>query len=82
MAQCRMGIDIGGTFTDLCILDEERGEFINVKVPSTPQDLTEGVTEALDAFFKEGKTADDLTFLFHATTVATNTLLEQKGATA
>ncbi|MBI4283825.1 MAG: hydantoinase/oxoprolinase family protein [Chloroflexi bacterium] len=82
MAQCRMGIDIGGTFTDLCILDEDRGEFINVKVPSTPKDLTEGVRESLEAFFRDGRTADDLTFLFHATTVATNTLLEQKGASA
>lgn len=82
MARFRMGIDIGGTFTDLCTLDEERGEFTNLKVPTTPKDLTEGVRETFEAFFKDGRTPEDLTFLFHATTIATNTLLQQTGATA
>ena len=80
MSRFRMGIDIGGTFTDLCVLDEEQGEFINLKVPTTPKDLTEGVMETLNTFFGNEKTPDDLTLLFHATTVATNALLEQKGA--
>ncbi len=80
MSRFRMGIDIGGTFTDLCVLDEEQGEFINLKVPTTPKDLTEVVMETLSTFFGDDKTPDDLTLLFHATTVATNALLEQKGA--
>ena len=80
MAHLRLGIDIGGTFTDLCALDEERGELINLKVSTTPRDLTAGVMEALQDFFVDGRSPDDVTFLFHATTIATNVLLEQKGA--
>ena len=80
MPRLRIGIDIGGTFTDLCVLDEKGGEVFNLKVPTTPGDLTGGVMEALDAFFRGSHSADDVTFLFHATTVATNALLEQKGA--
>jgi N-methylhydantoinase A len=80
MPHIRLGIDIGGTFTDLCALDEERGELINLKVSTTPRDLTAGVMEALQAFFVDGRSPDDVTFLFHATTIATNVLLEQKGA--
>ncbi len=80
MARFRVGTDIGGTFTDLCVLDEEQGEFINLKVPTTPKDLTEGVLEALETFFEGGRSPDDVSLLFHATTVATNALLEQKGA--
>lgn len=80
MTRLRIGIDIGGTFTDLCVLDEKRGEVSNLKVPTTPADLTRGVMEALDAFLLDGRSPDDVTFLFHATTVATNALLEQKGA--
>jgi len=80
VARFRVGTDIGGTFTDLCVLDEERGEFVNLKVPTTPKDLTEGVLEALETFFENDHSPDDVTLLFHATTIATNALLEQKGA--
>jgi N-methylhydantoinase A len=80
MSHLRVGIDIGGTFTDLSVLDENRGEFINLKVPTTSGELTQAVMEALDGFFQDGRSPDDVTFLFHATTVATNALLEQKGA--
>ncbi len=80
MPHFRLGIDIGGTFTDLCVLEEDKNEWINLKVPTTPKDLTQGVMEALDVFFKDGRSPEDLTLLFHATTIATNTLVEQKGA--
>ena len=80
MPHFRLGIDIGGTFTDLCVLEEDKNEWINLKVPTTPKDLTQGVMEALDVFFKDGRSPEDLTLLFHATTIATNTLIEQKGA--
>ena len=79
MARFRVGTDIGGTFTDLCVLEEERGEFFNLKVPTTPRDLTQGVMEALENFFQTGRSPGEATLLFHATTVATNALLEQKG---
>ncbi len=80
MSRLRIGIDIGGTFTDLCVLDEETGEVFNHKVPTTPKQLTQGVMQALDAFFRDGRSPDDVSFLFHATTVATNALLQQRGA--
>ena len=76
----RVGTDIGGTFTDLCVLDEERGELINLKTPTTPRDLTRGVLEALEIFLAGGRAPEDVSLLFHATTVATNALIEQQGA--
>ena len=76
----RVGIDIGGTFTDFSVLEEQSGEVFNSKVLSTPVDLTEGVMTALDEFFGNGRSPADVKFLFHATTVATNALLERKGA--
>ncbi|HUF42110.1 MAG TPA: hydantoinase/oxoprolinase family protein [Verrucomicrobiae bacterium] len=80
MSRYRIGIDIGGTFTDFCVLDEESGEVVNAKVLSTPADLTQGVMQALDEYFGNGRLPEDVNFLFHATTVATNALLERKGA--
>jgi N-methylhydantoinase A len=80
MPRYRIGIDIGGTFTDLSVLDEEGGEVYNSKVLSTPADLTRGVMQALEDFFASGRASEDVTFLFHATTIATNALLERKGA--
>jgi N-methylhydantoinase A len=75
----RIGIDIGGTFTDLCVLEEEGGDFFHLKVSTTPKDLAGGVMESLEAFLGKERSPDDVTFLFHATTAATNALLEQKG---
>jgi len=80
MSRYRIGIDIGGTFTDFCVLDEQGGEAFNAKVLSTPADLTQGVMQALDEFFGNGRLPEEAGFLFHATTVATNALLERKGA--
>jgi N-methylhydantoinase A len=80
MPRYRIGIDIGGTFTDFCVLDEHGGEVFNAKVLSTPADLAQGVMQALDDFFGAERSPEDVRFLFHATTVATNALLERKGA--
>ena len=80
MSRYRVGIDIGGTFTDFSVLDEQDGAVFNSKVLSTPADLTLGVMNALDEYFGNGRLPEDVSFLFHATTVATNALLERKGA--
>ncbi len=80
MPRYRVGIDIGGTFTDLCVLDEDTGEFMNRKVSTTPRDLAQGVMQAVEGFLAGGRTAGEVTLLFHASTVATNALLEQRGA--
>jgi N-methylhydantoinase A len=77
----RLGIDIGGTFTDVAMLEEATGRIEVAKVPSTPRDLAEGVMSGIAAALERGGTpASSITLMSHATTVVTNTLLEQKGA--
>ncbi|MDQ3284944.1 MAG: hydantoinase/oxoprolinase family protein, partial [Actinomycetota bacterium] len=71
----RLGVDVGGTFTDLVALSE--GTLITAKVPSTPQDQSEGVMNAIDTSELE---ADAVIALAHGMTVATNALLERRGA--
>ena len=71
------GVDVGGTFTDVVLVDTESNEIEVRKVPSTPDDPSEGVIEGLtDA----GGHAAELDFLAHGTTVATNGLLQHDGA--
>ncbi len=75
----RVGIDIGGTFTDLAIVDEETGDTGVLKVPSTPDDYARGVIDALVSLTADnGASPDTISFLSHATTVVTNAIL-QKG---
>jgi N-methylhydantoinase A len=80
----RIGIDVGGTFTDLAAVDE-RGRVVIAKCASTPRDQSEGLVEGLGLLAAECGT--DLHGLLarterivHGTTVATNSLLERKGA--
>jgi len=74
----RIAVDIGGTFTDLVIMDEETGEIKIEKVFTTPEDLSKGVMMALE---KAGITSIKQVSLFlHATTVGSNTVIENKGA--
>ncbi len=76
-------MDIGGTFTDVVLVDEARGAIGVVKVPTTPRDFARGVLDALAAARRShGVAAGDVTWLAHATTVVTNALLEGKGARA
>ena len=77
----RIGVDIGGTFTDVVLVDEARGGIGVVKVPTTPRDFARGVLDALAAATESrGIAPADVTWLAHATTVVTNALLEGKGA--
>jgi hypothetical protein len=77
----RIGVDIGGTFTDVVLPDEASGATSVVKVPSTPRDFARGVVDGLRAAMREcGVMAADVGWLAHATTVVTNALLEGKGA--
>jgi N-methylhydantoinase A/oxoprolinase/acetone carboxylase beta subunit len=76
-----IAVDIGGTFTDVVAADVETGAYHTVKVPSTPGALVEGVREgALRAVDRAGAQASEVTRFIHGTTVATNALLERKGA--
>ena len=77
----RIGVDIGGTFTDVALIDDASGEIGVAKVPTTPRNLAEGVLSALDiAMQRHGIKAADVGLLSHATTVVTNAILEEKGA--
>ena len=76
-----IGVDVGGTFTDITLLDPCTGAIKNHKVPSTPQDpsiaIMKGIEEMLDIC---GHQCGDVSYLAHGTTVATNALIERKGA--
>ena len=80
MATYRLGVDIGGTFTDLILVDEQSGEMTVVKVPSTPRDPALGVLTAIRRIKERGADLERINFLVHGTTVATNTALQGAGA--
>ena len=73
----RVGIDIGGTFTDLFGLDEESGEFVHRKRPSTPDRPEQAV---FDVMSQSGLDMDSISFLVLGTTISTNALLQRRGA--
>jgi len=73
----RIGVDIGGTFTDLVALDEATGAVINAKALSTPQELLDGVLRCVD---QAGTRLDDCRLVIHGTTIGINAVLEGKGA--
>lgn len=77
----RLGVDVGGTFTDLMLTHDETREIFRVKTPSTPADPSEGVLIGIRRILEEsGVAAGDLANVMHGTTVATNAVLEAKGA--
>lgn len=76
----RIGVDIGGTFTDFVVFEPRRGEIFTFKVPSTPSDPSAAVLTGLQELSREGLDPSETSFLSHGTTVATNSLLEGKGA--
>jgi N-methylhydantoinase A len=77
----RIGVDIGGTFTDVVLADEASGAAAVVKVATTPRDFARGVVDGLRTAMRlHGVAAADIGWLAHATTVVTNALLEGKGA--
>jgi N-methylhydantoinase A len=77
----RLGVDVGGTFTDLIIIDEASGRAVRDKVPSTPHDPSQAViTGARQLCERAGISPADLSLFLHGTTVATNAVLEGKVA--
>ena len=77
----RLGIDVGGTFTDLLLFDESSGAMRLLKTPSTPSDQSVGILEGIQQLVAEtGITASSVAALLHGTTVSTNIVLEAKGA--
>ncbi len=77
----RLGVDVGGTFTDLLLIDEATGRSNIAKVPSTPEDSSIGVLNGITKVCAEaGVDPRDITHVMHGTTVATNTVLTESGA--
>lgn len=74
----RVGIDIGGTFTDVVAIEEESGRRVYEKVPSTPWDPSESFTNGLHRLKDLGVNPNDVELVMHGTTVATNAILESK----
>lgn len=77
----RLGVDVGGTFTDLLLIDEHSGQTYSAKVPSTPADSSIGVLNGVSRLCQQsGIDAARITHVMHGTTVATNTVLVSNGA--
>lgn len=77
----RLGVDVGGTFTDLLLIDEAAGRIHTAKVPSTPDDSSIGVLNGIERLCEQtGIDPTDITEIMHGTTVATNTVLTRAGA--
>ena len=75
----RIGIDTGGTFTDVVVVDEVTGEVFATKTPSTPEDPSLAVLQGLRKVLRlAGASTDAVAAVSHGTTVATNALLEER----
>jgi N-methylhydantoinase A len=79
-ARYRLGVDVGGTHTDLVLLDTETGELLVEKVASTPKNPALGVLDGVGEFIARGVAPGAIGFFAHGTTITTNALLEMRGA--
>jgi N-methylhydantoinase A len=76
----RLGVDVGGTHTDLVLLDTESGELLVEKVASTPKNPAHGVLDGIAKYIRNGVPPAEIGFFAHGTTITTNALLEMRGA--
>jgi len=77
----RVGVDSGGTFTDICLFDDEPGRVEVWKVPSTPDDPSRGIAAGVaEGVARVGAGPGDVGYFGHGTTVATNALIQHRGA--
>jgi N-methylhydantoinase A len=77
----RIGIDVGGTFTDVILVDDKSDELSAVKVPTTPDDPVIGAINGIRKILELSQVAaGDIGFIGHGTTIATNLIVEGKGA--
>ncbi|HZR91807.1 MAG TPA: hydantoinase/oxoprolinase family protein [Gaiellaceae bacterium] len=78
----RVGVDVGGTFTDLIYVDDEAGTIRVHKLPTTPADPSQGTVQGIEEITRgAGETPAALDAVFHGTTIATNIVIEHNGAT-
>jgi N-methylhydantoinase A len=77
----RLGVDVGGTFTDMLMMDEGMGRIITLKVPSNRQDPEDSIILGLEQLAERfGVAPSDIAYFSHGTTLGVNTLLERDGA--
>jgi len=77
----RIGIDVGGTFTDIVLVDDLSGQIYYTKVLTTHQDLAEGVVNGIEKIMALSQGSfDQVDYMVHGTTIGTNALIERKGA--
>jgi len=78
----RIGLDIGGTFTDLIFIDEANQNLLSIKTSTTPKEITQGILDGIEKLHNivgVGK-LKNIDYFCHGTTIALNALLEKKGA--
>ncbi|MHB8619170.1 MAG: hydantoinase/oxoprolinase family protein [Chloroflexota bacterium] len=79
----RIGIDVGGTFTDLVLIDDRGGQVHYTKTSTTPGNLADGVLTGIEKILGiAGARIDDVEYIVHGTTIGTNALIEKTGARA
>ena len=77
----RVGVDSGGTFTDVCLFDDATGQLAVWKVPSTPDDPSRGIADGVaQALSRQDASPAAVGYFGHGTTVATNALIQHRGA--
>ncbi len=85
MSRWRVGVDSGGTFTDICLFDEQAGRIETWKVPSTPDDPSRGIAQGVEEGMRSAapeagdQPAAPIVYFGHGTTVATNALIQHRG---
>src|SRR5258708_8848095 len=85
MSRWRVGVDSGGTFTDICLFDEQAGRIETWKVPSTPDDPSRGIAQGVEEGMRRvapeagGHPAATVGYFGHGTTVATHALIQHPG---
>jgi N-methylhydantoinase A len=85
MSRWRVGVDSGGTFTDICLFDEQQGKIETWKVPSTPDDPSRGIAQGVEEGMRRvapeaaDRPAAPIVYFGHGTTVATNALIQHRG---
>jgi N-methylhydantoinase A len=82
MAKAKLAVDVGGTFTDIILICEEKNIFTVHKVPSTIEDQSIGVVKGIEEICENANVPlSDVDYILHGTTVATNITIERNGAT-
>src|SRR5436853_463675 len=77
----RLGVDVGGTFTDLIYVDDETGKILVHKLATTPDDPSQGTVQGVRELTEQAEVApSELDQVFHGTTIATNIVIEHSGA--